>query len=103
MSLYHPQPLDTSRVQLPPSLEELLEKLAENTHDVWAKERIAQGWSYGPSRDDANKKHPCLVPYTDLPESEKEYDRKTAEETLKVILKFGYTLSNTDDTIGGPQ
>ncbi|OWK43755.1 putative ryanodine receptor [Fimbriiglobus ruber] len=77
---------------LPPSLHGLLEELAKNTHDVWAVTRIKQGWSHGSARDDAAKKHPCLVPYADLPEGEKEYDRNTAAETLKAILKLGYTI-----------
>ncbi len=89
---YEPRPLDTSAVELPASLHGLLERLAENAHDVWAVTRIAQGWSCGPHRDDANKKHPCLVPYSELPESEKEYDRNTAVETLKAILALGYTV-----------
>ena len=94
MTAYTPSPLDTSAVTLPPSLRSLLERLAENTHDVWAATRIEQGWSYGPSRDDAAKKHPCLVPYADLPESEKEYDRRTAAETLKAILSLGHSISD---------
>jgi ryanodine receptor 2 len=68
----------------------LTEKLAENTHDVWAKGRIEQGWKYGKTRDDDNKLHPCLIPYSELPESEKEYDRNTALETIKLIYKLGY-------------
>jgi ryanodine receptor 2 len=71
----------------------LLERLAENTHDVWAAQRIKEGWEYGPMRDDANKKHPCLVPYADLPESEKEYDRKTSAETIKAVMALGYVIS----------
>lgn len=93
---YTPTQLDTSSVRLPPSLTDLLEKLAENTHDVWAATRIAQGWSYGPERDDSTKQHPCLVPYADLPESEKEYDRNTAAETLKTILQLGYSIREPD-------
>ena len=89
---YQPTPLDTSEVDLPASLHDLLERLAENAHDVWAATRIAQGWNYGPTRDDAEKRHPCLVPYAELPESEKEYDRNTAVETLKAILVLGYTI-----------
>jgi ryanodine receptor 2 len=93
MKRYVPKPLDTTSVQLPASLEGLLERLAENTHDVWAATRIEQGWTYGPTRDDANKKHPCLVPYPKLPESEKEYDRRTAAEALKAILTLGYQIT----------
>jgi hypothetical protein len=89
---YQPKPLNTAAINLPASLQQLMEQLAENAHDVWAATRIEQGWSYGSTRDDARKKHPCLVPYSELPESEKEYDRKTAGETLKAILKLGYTI-----------
>jgi len=97
MTTYTPKPLDTTDVLLPTSLTPLMEKLAENIHDVWAVTRISQGWSYGPARDDASKKHPCLVPYADLPESEKEYDRKTAEETLKAVLALGYAIGRIED------
>lgn len=93
ITTYSPLPLDTSDVQLPDALVTLLERLAENTHDVWAAQRIKDGWTYGPKRDDANKKHPCLVPYADLPESEKEYDRTTAGETLKAVMALGYIVS----------
>lgn len=92
MKTYQPKPLITSEVLLPEELQALLEQLAENTHDEWAATLIAQGWIYGPTRDDGAKKHPCLIPYADLPESEKEYDRKKAAETLKAILKLGFSI-----------
>ena len=92
MNTYTPQPLDTSGVLLPQELLLLLEKLAENTHEVWAAQRIRDGWAYGPQRDDAGKKHPCLVPYADLPESEKEYDRRTAGEALRAVVALGYRI-----------
>ncbi len=92
MNTYTPAPLDTSSIQLPPSLVELLERLAQNTHDVWSAQRISQGWTLGEKRDDITKKHPCLVPYEELPDVEKEYDRKTASETLKAILLLGYIV-----------
>ena len=75
---YVPQPMDTSDVQLPQELNELVEKMAKNVHEVWAQSRISQGWIYGPERSDALKHHPCLVQYEDLPEVEKAYDRDTA-------------------------
>ena len=93
MTTYIPRPIDTAHVQLPAALEQLLEKLAANTHEVWAARRIKDGWTFGPNRDDANKKHPCLVPYQDLPEAEKEYDRNTAAETLKAVIALKYTIS----------
>jgi hypothetical protein len=90
---YVPQPIDTSRVRLPPEITDLMEKLARNAHDHWAKQRMAEGWTYGPSRDDARKKHPCLVPYEQLPDSEREYDRTAARETLKAIIASGYRIA----------
>jgi hypothetical protein len=92
MNNYTPQPLDTSKIELPVSLSALLEKLAENTHEVWAAQRIKDGWTYGPNRDDATRKNPCLVPYDQLPDSEKEYDRKTAAEALKAVISLGYEI-----------
>jgi hypothetical protein len=89
--------MDTSRVELPGAVLDLAEKLAENTHDVWARQRIAEGWTYGPVRDDARKETPCLVPYADLPESEKDYDRRTALESLKVILASGFEIKPRED------
>ena len=92
MKKYIPQPIDTRDVQLSADLVELTELLALNTHEVWAAQRIAEGWLYGAERNDAEKFHPCLVTYEDLPENEKEYDRNTAMETLKVIVKLGYRI-----------
>lgn len=89
---YEPKPIDTSDVRLDPALDGLVEALAENVHDVWAQGRLAQGWSYGERRDDVRKLHPCLVPYGELPESEKKYDRDSAVSTLKLIAKMGYGI-----------
>ena len=89
---YLPVPLDTSEVPLPSDLELLVEKMALNVHEVWSAGRMAEGWTWGPVRDDARKHHPCLVPYDELPESEREYDRHTAVETLKLILSLGYRI-----------
>lgn len=90
---YTPKPIDTSAIQLAPDILDLTERLAENTHDVWARQRLAEGWTHGPTRNDAEKKHPCLIPYAELPDSEKEYDRKTAMETIKAILALGYKIT----------
>jgi ryanodine receptor 2 len=92
MRTYNPQPLDTSSVKLSADLLQLTELLAKNTHEVWAAQRISEGWQYGKERDDSKKLHPCLVPYEDLPESEKEYDRQTAMATLRVIRKLGFEV-----------
>lgn len=90
--MYKPKPIDTSDVQLDEEILELTEQLAENAHEVWARRRLAEGWRYGPQRDEARKEHPSLVPYEELSESEKEYDRSTAMETLKVMLAMGYRI-----------
>jgi hypothetical protein len=92
MSTYVPRPIDTSGVSLDSGLNQLIETLAANTHDHWSKQRIAEGWRFGHTRDDAEKTHPDLVPYEDLTESEKEYDRLTVRETLKAILALGYAI-----------
>lgn len=89
---YIPQPIDTSDVQLPEELNPLLEAMAKNVHEVWAQTRIAQGWKYGPERNDEEKLHPMLIPYEELPEEEKVYDRNTSVETLKLILKLGFVI-----------
>lgn len=91
---YKPTPIETSTVQLPKDLLALTEKLAENAHDLWAAQRIRDGWTLGEKRDDAAKKHPCLVPYNELPESEKQYDREMSMKTLKAIVALGYKISN---------
>lgn len=90
---YIPSPVDTSGTRLPEELEPLVEHMARNVHEVWAQGRIRQGWTYGAERNDALKQHPCLVPYDQLPENEKEYDRNTAIETLKLIMKLGFKIS----------
>ena len=70
----------------------MTERLAENTHDVWARQRMKEGWTAGPKREDASKQHSGLVPYADLSEAEKEYDRATAVQTLEMILALGYRI-----------
>lgn len=89
---YIPKPIDTSDIELPEELNSLLEAMAKNVHEVWAQTRIAHGWKYGPERNDAEKRHPMLIPYEDLPEEEKVYDRNTSVETLKLILKLGFII-----------
>lgn len=89
---YIPSPIETSDIVLPDEIIELSEKLAENVHEVWAKNRIEQGWRYGEKRNDVLKETPCLIPYNELPEEEKVYDRNTSIETLKTIIKLGYRI-----------
>jgi ryanodine receptor 2 len=89
---YNPTPIETANVVLPAQLLDLTERLAEHAHDVWAGQRIADGWSYGAHRDDNSKRHPCLVPYESLPETEKQYDRLMAMQTLKAIVALGYRI-----------
>ncbi len=89
---YKPEPIDTLAVTLNEKILKLTELLAKNAHDIWARQRLAEGWRYGLVRDDAKKEHPCLVPYEELPESEKQYDRNAAMETLKAIIALGYRI-----------
>ncbi len=90
--MYNPKPVDTSDITLPEELLALTEKIAENVHDVWAAGRIAEGWVFGEKKDAEMKTTPLLIPYDELPESEKNYDRNTAFETLKFIVKMGYHI-----------
>ena len=90
--MFKPDPIDTKDIVLSPELQELTEKIAQSVHNVWAKNRIDEGWKYGKNRDDVKKETPCLVPYEDLPEEEKDYDRNTALETLKAIISLGYKI-----------
>jgi hypothetical protein len=92
---YKPAPIETSGVRLSEDLRDLTELLARNAHDNWARQRLSEGWRYGPERNDARKEHPCLVPYEQLPEAEKEYDRKTAMETIKAIIALGYRIDKS--------
>ena len=89
---YIPQPIDTKGVVLSKELNALAEEIAKNVHEVWSEGRMKEGWTYGEERDDLKKHHPCLVPYEDLTETEKEYDRKTSQETLKLIMKLGFKI-----------
>src|SRR6516165_7879177 len=89
---YDPRPIDTSAVELSEGILALTEELAKNAHDVWARRRIADGWRYGVRRDDARKEHSLLVPYEQLPESEKAYDRDAALQAIKAIMALGYKI-----------
>ena len=90
---YIPQPIDTTDVVLPEELLQLVEDISKNVHEVWAESRINQGWKFGELRNDELKTHPCLIPYENLPDSEKEYDRNTSIGTIKLIMKLGFKIS----------
>lgn len=89
---YTPRPLELSKVRLPASLDPLIEALSRHSHDVWAAERIKRGWMFGPTRDDTAKTNPCLVPYEDLPEQEKDMDRAMVLGILKAVAALGYEI-----------
>lgn len=91
--MYIPQPEQTDDIVLSEELNDLVEAMAKNVHEVWAESRILQGWTYGPERNDVLKHHPCLIPYEELPETEKAYDRDTAVGTLKLICKLGFKIT----------
>ena len=95
--VYDPAPIDNSQIELSRGLQELTELLARNNHELWARRRIDEGWRYGPQRSDDRKETPALVPYEELPESEREYDRQNAIETLKTIIALGGTVEPPED------
>jgi len=90
---YIPKPENLDNIQLSEELNNLVEAMAKNVHEVWAQSRMEQGWTYGQERNDQLKQHPCLVAYEELPEVEKAYDRDTAVGTLKLILKLGFNIT----------
>ncbi len=97
--MYQPKPFDTGHVQLPPQLLELTEVIAKNVHENWSQGRLEEGWVYGEQKDDLRKTTPCLVPYEQLPESEKEFDRNTAMQTLKLIVALGYRIEKPEEIL----
>ena len=99
MNTYTPAPVNTEDVVIPASANALIERLAENAHENWAAQRISEGWTYGPVRNDELKQHPDLVPYAELSDGEREYDRITAMESIRLIVKLGYTLTPVDEPI----
>jgi len=90
---YTPNPIDITSVNLPAEIHDLIERLAENAHEIWAAQRIADGWAYSEKRCDHSKTHPCLVPFGELPDSEKKYDVEMVQQTIKVVVAIGYTIT----------
>jgi len=93
---YNPKLLDLAHVALPDFMDELCEAIAENAHDTWAWERQSEGWTYGPERDDENLLTPDMVPYAELPDSERQYDRVMAFDTLRLLIALGYKIEKND-------
>ena len=89
-------PIDASRVQLRPELLELTEVLARHVHETWVRMRLDEGWTPGPRRDDDRREHPCLIPYAELPDIEKEIDRQMTLATLKVMIALGFDISRRE-------
>uniref|UniRef100_A0A8C3VA48 Ryanodine receptor 1 n=1 Tax=Catharus ustulatus TaxID=91951 RepID=A0A8C3VA48_CATUS len=94
---FTPCPVDTCQIVLPPHLERIREKLAENIHELWALTRIEQGWTYGPVRDDIQRLHPCLLSFHNLPEPERGYNLQMSGETLKTLLALGCHVGMADE------
>ena len=94
--MYQPSPINTDHITLSEDLLLLTEKIAEQVHEIWAEGRVREGWTYGETRDDKRKTTPCLVPYADLPEEEKAYDRNTALGTIKLVRALGYRIEKNE-------
>ncbi|XP_061097426.1 ryanodine receptor 3-like isoform X2 [Conger conger] len=84
-----PVPVETSHIVMPPHLENVRDKLAENIHELWGMNKIELGWSYGKIRDDNKRQHPCLVDFSKLPDTERNYNTQMSTETLKTLLALG--------------
>ena len=90
---YKPCPLQLNDISLPEDIQEIIEQIAEDVHETWAQRRMKEGWRYGQDFDRKEKTHPCLVPYDQLPETEKDYDRHTALQTIRCLLHYGYQIT----------
>ena len=93
---YEPHPINVDSIPLDEELEEIIEAIAENAHDIWAEKMMKDGWTYGKGRDEVKKQDPCILPYTSLPDDEKEYDRQMAYNTIKLVKKLGFGNINHD-------
>lgn len=92
---YRPRPIPTEHIVLSDEILQLVELLAENAHDIWAEERLLDGWTFGPERDDTERRHPCLIPYTQLAERDRDYDRQMVIGSIRAILALGFTISRS--------
>ncbi len=92
-----PDAIDTAGVAIPAELVPRIDQLAAHIHSVWAARRRGEGWTWGPERDDPGLRHPNLVPYAELSDAEKAYDRETAAETIRCLLALGYRIERVDE------
>lgn len=92
MNNYTPHPIDLSEINLDRIKKEDIEKIARNIHETWAEQRRIRGWEYGDLYNEVKKTHPCMIEYEALPELEKDMDRATVEQTIKMLLWMGYTI-----------
>jgi len=88
-----PAPINTTDIELSDDMKELAERIARNIHEVWGAARKNEGWTWGPQRDDEKLETPNMVPYDELTECERDYDRRTVTETIKTLLYMGYDIS----------
>ena len=89
---YVPKPIDTSKIVLSDEILDLVELLSKNTHEVWSVGKLEEGWTYGELLDQEKKQHPSLIPYEELSDVQKDYDRNTSIETLKVLIALGFEI-----------
>ena len=89
MSRYEPSP-DVSGVCLSDEIMADVETIAKSVHDEWQRQRTKAGWGYEGQTDGG--KHPAMVPYEDLPEVEKDIDRATVLQTIRMLHHLGYSI-----------
>jgi hypothetical protein len=66
-----------------------IEGMAEMEHGRWNVERLLDGWKRGARRDVAKKTSPFLVPWIELPEDIKDWDRETVRKIPEFLAKVG--------------
>ena len=69
-----------------------IEQMAEMEHGRWNVERLRDGWRCGKPKDENLKRHPCIVPWSELPEDIKPFDRNAVKLFPAILVKAGYEI-----------
>jgi hypothetical protein len=89
---YDIRPAAGDKTEKPWLTKEKLELLARMEHDRWMAHKIAQGWTYGPVKDDNRRLHPCLLSWEELAEEEKEKDRQAVRDIPELLSDASFEI-----------
>ena len=91
-------PADTSRPAVEFFDDETILKLARVEHDRWMQEKLANGWTYAPVRDNAKKHHHMLIPYEKLPSEEQQKDINVVNNIIPLLRSVGLRVCRKEHT-----